>query len=123
MKYLPVVVFVDGLEDNVCIGQGKTPPITKRSNRVQACRVMFLEKHYVTMSHAALNEADNATPHEPEDPLRGCLLAVYQLALDYGIAKTQRRLRFGKSQLYDWVQRYHTGMESLHDWPQSSFNI
>jgi putative nucleotidyltransferase with HDIG domain len=72
------------------------------------------------MSHVTLNESANATPHEPEGPLRGCLLAVYRLALDHGIAKTLRRLRFGKSQSYAGVQCDHTGMAGRQDGPRSS---
>lgn len=47
------------------------------------------------------------------------ILAVRQLALGHSVAQVQGCFGLGKSQLYEWVQRYNVqGLEGLRDRPR-----
>jgi transposase len=75
------------------------------------------------MSHVALKVSDRliadelgAARHEPKGQVRCRILAVRQLALGHSAAQVQGCFGLGKSQLYEWVQRYNAqGLEGLRD--------
>lgn len=79
------------------------------------------------MSHVVLkvsdrltaDELDSAARHESEGRVRCRILAIRQLALGHSVAQVQGCFGLGKSQLYEWVQRYNAqGLEGLRDRPR-----
>ena len=66
------------------------------------------------------DELDSAARHESEGRVRCRILAIRQLALGHSVAQVQGRFGLGKSQLYQWVQRYNAqGLAGLRDRPRS----